>query len=128
GALHYADLRSGEAVEATDLDLNVSRLRFAEGKNPQSWKPASLQAEVTCGEIRTKNFVASAFQTTVVGKDGVLALDPVTLRIFGGEMTGTLWAHVSDSIPDYRLHCSLPGFRIEEFFKTLSPQKAGEGA
>ena len=128
GTLHYADLRSGQAIEARDLDLNVSRLRFAGGKSPESWKSVSLQAEVACGEIRTKNLVASAFHVTVVGKDGVLILDPVTLRLFGGQMTGSLRADVSDSIPDYRLHCSLPGFRIEEFFKTLSPQKAGEGA
>ena len=128
GRLHYVDRRSGAAVEATGLDLNVSHLQFAGGNRAESWKDASFQAELACGEIRTKDLVVSALKATVLGKDRVLALEPVTLQLFGGQMAGSLRADVTDSIPVYRIHCSLPGFRIEEFFKTLSPQKAGEGA
>ena len=128
GTLLYTNRRSGTAVEATGLDLNVSRLRLAGGKRPKSWKDVSLQAELACRGIRTKELTMSAVRVTVRGKDGVVALEPVTLGIFGGQMVGSLRAEVSDSIPVYQIHCSLPGFRIEEFFKTLSPQKAGEGA
>lgn len=43
-------------------------------------------------------------------------------------MAGGLRADVSGPVPLYQVHGSLPRFRIEEFLKTLSPNKAAEGA
>jgi AsmA protein len=50
------------------------------------------------------------------------------MRIFGGQGTGSIRVDVSGPVPACQIGCSLPRFRIEEFFKTLSPQKAAEGA
>ena len=70
----------------------------------------------------------SALKASLRGDDGVLVLEPVTMQVFGGRMGGGLRADVSGPVPRYQFHCSLPGFRIEEFLATLSPKKAAEGA
>ena len=50
------------------------------------------------------------------------------MNLFGGRITGDLHADLSGSVPQGQLRCSLPRFRIEEFLKTLSPDRAAVGA
>ncbi|TFG89521.1 MAG: AsmA family protein [Gemmatimonadales bacterium] len=128
GTLLYADKGSGEGFEATGLQLKVSRMRLTGGMSPQLGKGLSVKAELVCREIRAKGLAVSALKVSVLGKDGAFTLEPVTMSIFGGQVTGSLRADVSGPVPLYRIHCSLPHFRIEEFLKTLSPEKAAEGA
>lgn len=127
GTLLYSDKRSGEGFEATDFNLVVSRMRLAGGRSPQPLKGLSLKAELACGEIRTKELSVSALMVVVDGKDGVFELKPVTMRIFGGQASGSLRVDASGPVPLYQVHCFLPRFRIEEFLKILSPEKAAEG-
>jgi uncharacterized protein involved in outer membrane biogenesis len=127
GALLYVDRRSGRGFQATGLDLNVSRMRFAKVKSPDLLKGASIQAELTCGEIRTKDLSVSAVKASVGGKDGVFEFEPVTMRLFGGRATGSLRADVSGPVPACQVRCSLPRFRIEEFLRTRSPEKSVAG-
>jgi len=128
GTLRYADRRSGEELEATGVDLKVSRLRFQDAAHPLLAKGVTIRAELACAEIRTKKYSASAIKTTVNGTAGRFEVEPVTLRIFAGQMTGKLSADLSGPVPRCELTASLPQFRIEEFLKTLSPEKGAEGA
>ena len=128
GTLLYSDRRSGEGFEATSFNLNVSRIRFTEARNPELLKGLSLEAKLACAEIRTKDLSVSALKISVEGKDGVFELKPVTMRIFGGEAAGSLRADFSGPVPRCQIRCSLPRFRIVEFLKTLSPKPAAEGA
>jgi AsmA protein len=128
GTLRYTDRRSGEGFEATNFNLNVSRMRLAGGRSPQLVKGLTLKAELACGEIRMKELSVSALKVSVDGKDGVFELKPVTMRIFGGQAAGGIRADFSGPVPLCQIRCSLPDFRIEEFLKTLSPKQAAEGA
>ena len=128
GTLLYANRRSGNGFEATGLNLSVSRIRFTADTSPEFSKCLSLKGELTCREIRTKDFSISAVKISIDGKDAVFEFEPVTMRIFGGQAAGNLRADLSGPVPLYQVRCSLPRFRIEEFLKTLSPKKAAEGA
>ena len=128
GTLHYADRRSGEGFEAAGLELNVSRLRLGGGNGPRRWKDLSLRAQLSCREIRTKDFSVSALKATVVGKEGTFELGPVTMRIFGGPATGRLRADLAGPVPAFRVRCALSRFHVEEFLRTLSPKPSAEGA
>jgi AsmA-like protein len=128
GTLVYADRKSELGFEATHCDLVVSRIGLATANPPRSLRDLSLVAGFTCGEIRTKNFTVSGLKVSVGGKDGIFELQPITMGIFGGQATGSLRADVLGPVPVYQVRCSLPRFRIEEFLKILSPQKAVEGA
>lgn len=128
GTLLYVDGRSGARIEATDFDLVMSHIRLASDQNRGIVSGLSFEGNLACGRILTKDLSLSELKASLEGKDGVLQLEPVTMKIFGGQMAGTIQANLSDSIPVCRIHCSLPRFRIEEFLATLSPKKAVEGA
>jgi hypothetical protein len=124
----YTDRRSGTGFAATALDLKVSRIRFAGAGSPRSLAGLSIRAELACGAIRTKRLSVSALKVSVDGKDGVFEVDPVTMQIFGGTLTGHLRADISGPVAACQVRCSLPRFRIEEFVETLSPKPAVAGA
>ena len=128
GTIRYADRRSGEAIEATGFRLTVSRLEFKDAKSPGRLTGLSLRAELACDGIRTKDLSVSALKASLDGKDGIFELKPVTMGLFGGEAAGSIRADFSGPVPLGQIRCSLPHFRIEEFLKTLSPEKAAEGA
>lgn len=128
GKLRYGYRASGDAIEATGLDLSVDRLRFAGRSGPQSWKDLSFKAELACGAVRSRNLLISDLKAGLAGKNGVFQLEPVTMHLFGGQMTGSVRADASGPFPRYQVHGSLMRFRIEEFLKTLSPDRAAEGA
>jgi hypothetical protein len=128
GILRYADARSGAAIEATGLDLKVSRMRLVGGKSPRPWKALSLKADFACGEFRATDYSASNLKMRVDGKSGIFKLEPITMAVFGGQMTAGAQVDLSGPVPACQIRCSLPNFRIEEFFQTLSPKRAAEGA
>ena len=90
-------------------------------------KNLSFTAELACGKIKTKDIAVSDLKFSVTVKDGVFDLKAVTMRLFGGQGSGSIRADFSSAVPHYHVRYSLPQFRIEEFFKTLSPNKVAEG-
>ena len=127
GTLRYADKQSGEGFEAGDCNLDVRRLLLSGGESPDIMKNLSFTAEFACGEVRTKDFTVSDFKFSAEGNNGVFDIKPVTMGIFGGKGSGSIHADFSGAVPLYRVHYSLPQFRIEEFYKTMSQQKVAEG-
>ena len=128
GALFYADKKTGEALEAGDFNLDVSRLRLTERKNSDLLKNLSFVAEFACKEFRKGSLAVSNLKIHIDGKDGILDLNPVTMRLFGGQGSGSLRADLSGSVPHYQVRYSLSRFRVEEFLKALSPKKVAEGS
>ncbi|MBN2720041.1 MAG: AsmA family protein [Proteobacteria bacterium] len=127
GTFLYSDEQSGEKYEAEDCSLDIQSLLFSGGKSPVLMKSLSFTADLACGKIRTKNLSASDLKIPARGKDGVFNLEPVTMTAFGAQGTGDFQADFTGAVPRYYVHSSLPQFPIEEFFKTLSPEKIAEG-
>jgi AsmA protein len=128
GTLLFADQQSGRGFEALDCSLKIDHLRLPDGKSSDLMKNLSLTANLACGEIRKNGFTVSDLKLSAAGKNGVFDLKPVTMGVFGAQGSGSIRADFSDAIPRYDVYYALPQFRIEEFFKTLSPQKVAEGS
>jgi uncharacterized protein involved in outer membrane biogenesis len=127
GTLIYSDKQSGEGFDAVDCSLDVHRLRLSEGKSSDTIKNLSFTAELTCGKIQRNDFTVSDLKLSAGEKNGVLDLKPITMRVFGARGSGSIQADFSHAIPIYHVRYALPQFYIEEFFKTLSPNKTAEG-
>lgn len=127
GSVSFLDRRTGDGLEVTGLDLTVRRVNVARGGPAPVWSNLSLEGDLSCQSIRTKRLFLTPLRFSVQGERGVFEIKPVALRLFGGEGTGALRADLSGHVPRYRLQCSLPRFRIEEFLRTLSPKAAAEG-
>jgi AsmA protein len=128
GTLLFANKQSGQGLEALDCSLKIDQLRRSGGKSSDLVKGLSLTANLACSEIRRNGFTVSDLKMSVAGKDGVFDLKPVTMTVFGAQGSGSIRADFSDALPRYGVRYALPQFRIEEFFKTLSPQKVAEGS
>jgi AsmA protein len=126
--LAYADKQSGRRFEAAGCNLDVSRLRLSAGERSELLKNLSLVAKLACGQIRTKDSAASDLRLAVDGQGGILRFDPVTMQLFGGHGSGTVRADFTGSVPIYQVRYHLTQFRLEEFFKILSPKSIGEGS
>lgn len=118
---------AGGKVEADRIALSMNNLAVGGDGKPDLLLRISFSGTAGIGEFRADNLVVTDMKSTVAGKDGVLELDPVTMRFFGGQGSGSLRADLSGTIPRYRVRYSLSGFRIEEFFKVLSPKVVAEG-
>jgi AsmA protein len=128
GTLRFTDKLSGEGFEALGCSLNLDPLQLSAGKRSNRLKLLSFTAELACKEVRRNAFAVSDLKLSAEGKNGVFNLKPVTMRVFGAEGSGSLRADFSGATPLYAVRYALPQFRIEEFFKILSPQKVAEGA
>lgn len=127
GTFLYSDKQSGEGLKAGDCSLDVHRLRLSGGKSSDFTPNLSFTAELACGEIRKDDVTVSDLKLSAGEKNGVLDLKPITMRVFGAQGSGSFQANLSGAVPLYRVRYSLPQFHIEEFFKTLSPNKVAEG-
>ena len=128
GTLLYGDEQSGEGFTVENFNVDARRLRTAGGTGAERLKNLCLTAEFACREIRTKRLVFSEVKLTCLGKDGLLMLDPVTLRFFGGQGAGSIGVDFSDPVPRYTVRAVLSQFRIEEYLKTLYSKQAAEGS
>jgi AsmA protein len=129
GTFLYADQESGKEFTARDCRLTLQSLAFAGGKGSDLMKNLSLTGELACGEVRAIDLLTgSDLKVSISGKNGVFALSPVAMRIFGGQGSGSIRAEFGGVAPLYHIDYALAQFRLEEFFKTLGADEVAEGA
>jgi len=118
---------SGGKVTGDRIALGVENLSIGDDATADLLRRISFSGAAGIGEFRADNLVITDLKSSVAGKDGVLDLNPVSMRLFGGEGSGSLRADYSGSAPRYRVRYSLSRFRVDEFLKALSPKKTAEG-
>ncbi|MGB8692154.1 MAG: AsmA family protein, partial [Steroidobacteraceae bacterium] len=123
----YADESTGRRLEASACNLNVDRLRLPGGARADFHKNLSFAAKLDCGHFRIADLAATDLALTFDAKSGTVAVEPVVMRLLGGLGSGSIHADYSGAVPVYVLHGRLTRFRVEEFFKALSPKNAGTG-
>jgi uncharacterized protein involved in outer membrane biogenesis len=128
GVFLYGDEQSGEGFEVGNFNLDLRSSQIAGGNSAELLKNLSFTAEFACREIRTKRLRLSDVKFTGKGKNGIFALNPVTMLLFGGQGSGSIEADFSGPVPHYSVRSSLAKFQIEEYFKTLSSKKVAEGS
>lgn len=128
GTLRYLDKPSGKGFEAVACNSEVSRFQLSAREGPGIMKHLSLAAEITCAEVRTKDYAASDLKFSLAGKEGVFDFKPLTMKVFGGQGSGSIRADFAGTAPLYRVNYLLPQFRIEALLKTVPPHKVAEGA
>ncbi len=127
GTLRYAEKQSGDGFELGECSLDVHHLQLAGGESVDLMKQLAITADIACGRFKTRDFAASDLKFSVAGQSGVFDVKPLTLEVFGKQGSGNIQADFSGAVPLYHFHYSLPQFRIEEFFKNLSPNKVAQG-
>jgi AsmA protein len=126
-SLTYADRRSGEGFNAAACNLDVNHLRASSGQNRSLLQSLTLAATLSCARIRTRDFDASEVKTSIDGQSGAFTFSPLTMRLFDGHGSGDLQADFSGPVPVYHVRYRLTQFRLEDFFRNVSPKSIGTG-
>lgn len=124
-AFAYADKASGSAFEAGNCDGELTGMRHP-GSAPLLTR-LSLSGKLACNELRGKQTSVSDVELSIEAADGVFDFKPVTMRVAGGQGSGSLRMDRSAAVPAFQLEYSLARFRIQEFFKGMPPQKSVRG-
>jgi len=125
--LEYSDEQSGKEFQAADCNLHARSLRLSPGASADLLKNLSLTAKLVCGQIRAKDFTASDLRLSVDGHDGTFHCDVLAMQLFAGHGSGSIDAVFTGSQPMYQVRYHLAQFRLEEFFRNLTPKSIGEG-
>ncbi len=125
--LKYSDEQSGKEFEASGCNLHARSLRLSPGESADLMKNLSLTAKLACEQIRTKDFTASDVRLSVDGHDGAFHGDVLSMLLFAGHGSGTIDAVFTGSEPVYQVRSHLAQFRLEEFFRDLTPKSIAEG-
>lgn len=128
GTFRYLNKVSEEEFEARGCSLRIDQLQFLGGKSSELLQSLSLTAQLACEEVRKNGFTMSDLKASAEGKKGVVELQPLTMEVFGAQSSGGIRADFSGASPFYEVRYALPQFRIEEFFKVLSPQIVAKGS
>ena len=128
GIVRYRDVTSGARVEANAVNLEVLGLRHTDSAGASPVARYSYRAKLACEDIRIGSVLVGDVSTVARSKDGILTLDPIAMRIFGGWGSAAVRAELSERVPRYRVRLSLSRFRVEECLRTLSPDTIATGA
>jgi uncharacterized protein involved in outer membrane biogenesis len=127
--LRYRDDQSGNGWEADDCDLDLSRLRVLAGERGEWVKYVSFAGKIGCPRLRVLNDLEiSDLSTSIEGADGIVDFNPVALRMFDGQGSGSVRVDLTRDQPLYEVRARLAAFRLEQFSKTLSANPVGSGA
>jgi uncharacterized protein involved in outer membrane biogenesis len=121
----YADQESGSGFEARSCSGALTNMRHP--GSAAFLSRVSLSGQVACSVVRGKETTLSDLKFSVEATEGVFDFKPVTMRVFGGQGSGSMHMDRSAAVPVFRASYALSKFRIEEFFKTLPPGKSVNG-
>lgn len=125
--LQFKDAISGSEYAVSACNLDLHGLRPLHRESLDHIPDLDITASLVCAEVRKNALTMTDLNFSAEGKKGLLNLKPVTMHIFGAQGEGNLQADFSGAVPQYQISYSLPQFLIEDFFKTLAPQKSVEG-
>ncbi len=126
-AFRYRNQQTDKEVSAKDCEFESRDVQLQEGTGREIMKHLSLTAQIDCSEMRNDLFVGTNVKATAVGQAGHFKLAPLTMRMMGGNGAGVLDADYTDKVPSYRLRYSVTRLTVDDLFKSLSPDKTGEG-
>jgi uncharacterized protein involved in outer membrane biogenesis len=123
--LAYADKVSGAGFESGACDGELVDMRHPGGA--PFLARLSLAGRLACGELRGKQASISDVKLSIAATDGVFDFKPVTMRVAGGQGSGSLRMDRSADVPAFQLEYSLANFRVQEFFRGMPPEKSVSG-
>ena len=123
----YVDDRFGKEFVARDCRGNVRQLRHAGGPQATRLGGLSFSADLRCGEVLKDGYKLSDLVVKVDAKDGVLAMDPFTVRVFDAPGKGSVRADFSVPLPSYAIDFDVLQFPVEAFFRTASLKPVATG-
>jgi AsmA protein len=127
GELSYSDKKSGNRIELKDFSLTIRNLSSSGREGEDLLKRLSFEGDFRCREIVTKNRIISDLAASINAKDGILDINPVTLKSFGESEKGNLRVDMTGAIPAFTLRYSAARYHLDRFSDAVLQKKFMEG-
>ena len=126
GSLVYTDETFNGKIEVGGLDLSIRNL-FSSGMDTlEPFKTISFTGDTRCKILKINNFTLMNLVMRATGENGILDINPVSIKIFGGIGNGSIHVDVTGPSPHYRLIYTLNRVRIEDLLEQYSLKKTPE--
>lgn len=91
------------------------------------WQALAFRATLACDAIRSSELALTRVRARVSAARGVLDLDPVEMRVFGGHGQGGVRADFAGAVPRFETRLTLSQLRAEELAGNLPAGKRARG-
>ncbi len=126
-AFRYLNQQSEREIVARGCDLDTDDARIAGGAGSDLLQQLSLTARFSCAELQNSHLHATLVRGSVAGERGVFKLEPLTLRLLGGEGEGDVEADFTADLPSYRIRYSIHRLQVDDLFRSLTSGRKGTG-
>jgi uncharacterized protein involved in outer membrane biogenesis len=126
--LSYRDARTGNGLSANACSVDLNALRVLTGETRDWVKLISFGGQVECAGFRFVDLVTSDLAMSIAAANGVVDFNPLTLREFAGQGSGSVRIDLTRDEPLYEVRYRLEAFRLEQFTRTLAANPIGSGA
>jgi len=127
GTVRYSDARAGSEYTALGCNIDADNILLAASSVGGMFANADVAAELACAELRHNTFSIGDLNVTMVGKQGSLHLDPITMNVFGAAGSASLHTDFTSTFPQHDLNLTLPQFQIEAFLSDLGAPQSIQG-
>lgn len=125
----YGDQQPDDRLEFDGCNGELTDMRTTGGE--PLVKHLSLNGKFKCAALKgpglDKNRVVTDVNFTVVAKQGVFDIDPITVQAYGGQGVAKIRIDRSLDVPTLTVSASLPKFRVEELLKPSASGKSVSG-
>lgn len=124
GQVLYRDEKSGGKSEANGCDLEIKNLAVVGGEPVYA---SSFEGDLSCREVKVNGLKISDVSVVIKAGGWKFEADPITMKIFGGDGSGSVKGVMSGESPGYTVDFAITKFRFEEVLGTFKQKKSIRG-
>lgn len=122
GAVTHFAKNSGEKTELQEIHLTIKDLTFRDSAEI-FLKNISFTGELACREVRKKALKINNAKSSIKAKNGIFALNPLVMDIFGAQGEGDATIDQSAVQTLYKINLKVSGLDFEKFEESYGLKK-----
>jgi AsmA protein len=124
GRLLYVDETSGRKTEVNECDVAINNLSAGEEAFPVS---LSFDGDLSCVEVKAEELRISDIRVVIKARQGKFEVDPITMKIFGGNGKGSIKGMMTGENPEYSVDFAITKLRFDEVLATYKQKISTRG-
>lgn len=123
----YHDLSSGDQVTIQNADVNLKGLSIAGSDTENPVKGISVSGTFDCDTLKMKQIDVTRIAGTFRATQGKIDINPLTMKVAGGDGSGTVQADLSSKTPQFTIRYGLSHVRVENLSAMFAQRTLVEG-
>ncbi len=113
------------AAPASDVGADLEDVEIA--LPMELLRSLHVSGRISVGQIKLQNLLLEEVKLNIVGKNGLLKFDPITMKLYGGQFQGGVQIDARGQQPKYRVTEKLNGVQIGKLLADLTGEDRVSG-